>query len=337
MNNECYEYGLFELTRGESMNCASYLYFRKLRDGVDPFRKFVGKEYEILIPMHDLESFSYAPAYGNEYRELGIYDLTYSVNPTMYAAMVQLDKLAKIYGIKFRVADAWSPSDFRDQKRKEWAEREAIEQTGKNNPFSEDTPHGRGAAIDLVMTDGYGNVVTQPKWLANSKSEFNKVYPEFLQEYPDLKKYTKSYTDKYFDNKPIFNSPHMEPTTDAPKELKGAALSMDFLARLVSSIGNVAPINAENWHFQLTNKESYKTITSEEQRRVSAGHLARVKKEVTDFANRAFGLFYERSIVKGQPHKMWEDDKIDDTRTMTMADLRGKLDGILHMQRGLLR
>ena len=55
------------------------LYNEYKKMGIDPFQKFLGKKYEILIPLNDLDRFSYAPAYGKEYKELGIYDMAGNV------------------------------------------------------------------------------------------------------------------------------------------------------------------------------------------------------------------------------------------------------------------
>jgi hypothetical protein len=92
------------------------LYNEYLRNGADPFKKFIGEEYDILIPLNDLDRLTYAPAYEKDYRELGILDLTYSVNPTMYVSMCILNKLAKIFDVKFRVLEAWRPFEIQLEK-----------------------------------------------------------------------------------------------------------------------------------------------------------------------------------------------------------------------------
>ena len=91
-----------------------YSDFQKM--GIDPFKMFVGREYEILIPLSGLDRFSYTPAYEKDYRALGILDMTYSVNPTMYVSMYILNKLAKIFDVKFRVIEAWRPFDIQMSK-----------------------------------------------------------------------------------------------------------------------------------------------------------------------------------------------------------------------------
>ena len=87
------------------MKKSLHIYNEFLKQDIDPFKRFLGREYEILIPLNDLENFSYQPAYGKDYKKMGIYDMTYAVNPDMYVSIYILNKLAKIFDVRFKVID----------------------------------------------------------------------------------------------------------------------------------------------------------------------------------------------------------------------------------------
>ncbi|MBD5398315.1 M15 family metallopeptidase [bacterium] len=301
-----------------------YSDFQKM--GIDPFKMFVGREYEILIPLSGLDRLSYTPAYEKDYRELGILDMTYSVNPTMYVSMYILNKLAKIFDVKFRVIEAWRP--FEIQMAKYEAEQ-------KKNPGSTlflkpdknvGMPHICGGAIDLLMTDSYGRPFTQPKWL--------------LRKHPELLKQIKALNSDFDNvNNPFFTT-HMEPLENADKDLKLSVLNVDILRLMVSSILNLRHINDENWHFQLADSDeeylpSFKNISISDVRNTSPSHIERVKKEVTDFAERVFGVFYDREFVKGQKHN-YTTSEFKKEDVMTLDELKKKVNNLIVMQQNIL-
>ncbi|MDR1071914.1 MAG: hypothetical protein LBL21_04700 [Rickettsiales bacterium] len=84
--------------------------------GIDPMRRFVGPEYEVLIPLSGLDRFEYDPAYGADYRRLGIYEESYGLNPQAYVIASTLNRLGHELGLRFRITDAWRPIDTQIEK-----------------------------------------------------------------------------------------------------------------------------------------------------------------------------------------------------------------------------
>lgn len=295
------------------------LYNEYKKMGIDPFQKFLGKKYEILIPLNDLERFTYVPAYGKEYRDLGILDMTYAVNPTMYVSMYILNKLAKIFDVKFKVIEAWRPYEIQMQK---------YEAEQKRNPGStlfikpekdKGLPHVAGGAVDLVMTNSFGEAFTQPKWL--------------LRKNPDLINQIKPLNEDFKNvNNPFFTS-HIEALDNATKDLKLSIANTELLREIVANITSLRHINDENWHFQLSDNDkeylvSYKNISIEDVRNTTPGHLRNVKKEVSDFAEQIFGIFYNRPYEKGVKHN-YSDDEFDEKNVMTLETLNQKIGVIM--------
>lgn len=296
------------------------LYNEYKKMGIDPFQKFLGKKYEILIPLNDLDRFSYAPAYGKEYKELGIYDMTYAVNPTMYVSMYILNKLAKIFDVKFKVIEAWRPYEIQMAK---------YEAEQKRNPGStlfikpekdKGLPHVAGGAVDLVMTNSFGEAFTQPKWL--------------LRKNPDLINQIKPLNEDFKNvNNPFFTS-HIEALDNATNDLKLSIANTELLREIVANITSLRHINDENWHFQLSDDDkeylvSYKNISIEDVRNTTPGHLRNVKKEVSDFAEQIFGIFYNRPYEKGVKHN-YSDDEFDEKNVMTLETLNQKIGVIMN-------
>ena len=332
------------------MKQASKIYLSHLAAGVDPFRRFLGPEYEVLIPLDGLASFSYAPAYAERYRAMGITDLTYAVNSTMFAAMRILDKLARILGIKFRVIEAWRPlevqeslwrdniikvyNEFQDKVASNLSLQQFIaefepdgwrglKQYGLENSATlvlkpkegAGLPHTSGTAVDLLPLDGYGRPLTQPKWLARKD--------------PALKDCIKPLGPDFDNVGSPFNTSHIEPLSGAPRDLRLAALNVDFLVALAKSIPPLRNINDENWHFQLADRDreylpSYRNLSLADARSASPAHVARVRKEAADFAERVFGLFYDRQFEKGVKFN-YADSDFDAARVMTLDGLLGRL------------
>ncbi len=302
------------------------LYNEFLNQGIDPFKKFLGREYEILIPLDDLENFSYQPAYGKDYREMGIYNMTYAVNPDMYVSMYILNKLAKIFDVRFKVIEAWRP--FEVQQAKYDAEQ-------KRNPGStlfvkpekdKGIPHVAGGAIDLLMTNGFGEAYTQPKWQVRKNPELSKQIKPLNHDFDNV-------------NNPFFTT-HIEAFENADKELKCSILNVEILRKIASSITNLRHINDENWHFQLTDfdKEylvSYKNISIEDVRNTSPAHIARIKKEVTDFAERIFGIFYNRPFEKGVKHN-FTTQEFNKQDIITLSELKNKVFNDMIIQQKIL-
>ncbi|MDR2098458.1 MAG: hypothetical protein LBO78_00325 [Rickettsiales bacterium] len=331
--------------------------------GIDPFRKFTGAEYEILIPLSGLENFRYAPAYGEEYRAMGILDMTYSVNPTMYAAMHILNKLARERQVKFLVREAWRPAEVQQAKYeanlhatyKEW-----LGKVIKDLDFDEwvrnyspdnwsglkrfglersptkflapkggvGLPHVAGGAVDLLIADGWGNPLPQPKWLARKD-------PSLLDFVAPL--------GKGFENvaNPL-ETPHIMLRDGAvPAGLALAVQNVGYMSEMARSVANLRHINDENWHFQLSDEDreylvSYKNISIADARNTSAGHVARIKKEMTDFAEKIYGIFYERNFARGVKHNFCDRD-FNPASTMTLDELRARLDSYLCEQRRILQ
>lgn len=302
------------------------LYNEFLNQGIDPFKKFLGREYEILIPLNDLKNLSYQPAYSKDYREMGIYNMTYAVNPDMYVSMYILNKLAKIFDVRFKVIEAWRP--FEIQQAKYDAEQ-------KRNPGStlfvkpekdKGIPHVAGGAVDLLMTDGFGEAYTQPKWQVRKNPELSKQIKPLNHDFDNV-------------NNPFFTT-HIEPLENANKELKCSILNVEILRKIVSSIPNLRHINDENWHFQLTDLDreyliSYKNISIEDVRNTSPSHITRIKKEVSDFAERIFGIFYNRPFNKGVKHNFitQEFNKED---IITLSELKKKVFNDMTIQQKIL-
>ncbi|MDR2269220.1 MAG: hypothetical protein LBD94_03495, partial [Rickettsiales bacterium] len=201
------------------MDKAIDIYKEQLKHGIDPMRRFVGPEYEVLIPLSGLDRFEYDPAYGKDYRDFGIYNKTFSVNPQTYSAACVMNRLGRELGVRLRVTDAWRPIKIQIEK---FILNKAKDPSGDvfANPFGKEfefslsqdkkfrlrfsdgngrldifaidatntamtrkfadkitndrflskylrpTPHSVGGAMYILLLDGKGNPLTQPKWLA---------------------------------------------------------------------------------------------------------------------------------------------------------------------------
>ena len=302
------------------------LYDDLKKQGIDPFKKFVGERYDLLIPLNDLENFTYTPSYKEDYEKLGILELTYAVNPDMYTCMYILNKLAPIFNVKFRVMEAWRP--FEIQLAKYEAEQ-------KRNPGStlfakpdknSGIPHVCGGAVDLLMTDKEGNPVQQPKWLLRKKPELIKQIRALNEDFKNV-------------NNPFFTT-HIDTLCSADPELKISALNVDILRKIVSSIRNLRHINDENWHFQLSDRDketlpSYKNISITDVKAISQQHLKSVKKEVSDFAEKIFGIFYRRPFNRGTKHN-YTDFDFDEKNIITLEELKQNIFKVKSLQQKIL-
>ena len=302
------------------------LYDEFKKQGIDPFKKFIGDRYNILIPLNDLDRFSYTPSYEKDYKELGLMDLTYAVNPDMYVAMLILNKLATIFDVKFRVMEAWRPFEIQVMKYNEHQKKNPGSTLFLKPDKDKTLPHCCSGAIDLLMTDSYGNPFTQPKWL--------------LRKDPSLLKQIKK-LNKDFDNvdNPFFTT-HIEALDNASIDLKLAILNVDILRKMVSSITNLGHINDENWHFQLEDKDpkylvSYKNISIFDVKTTSQGHIDSVKKEMTDFANQIFGVFYNRPFTKGKK-ELFQDSDFTEKDIITLQDLKNDIYEKMSLQQKIL-
>lgn len=84
--------------------------------GIDPMRRFVGPEYQVLIPLDGLDMFEYEPSYAKDYLDMGIYKETYQLNPQAYVAANILNRRGRELGIRFRINDAWRPIETQIEK-----------------------------------------------------------------------------------------------------------------------------------------------------------------------------------------------------------------------------
>ena len=253
-------------------------------------------------------------------------DMTYAVNPDMYVAMHILNKLAKIFDVKFRVMEAWRPFEIQVMKYNEHQKKNPGSTLFLKPDKDKTLPHCCGGAIDLLMTDGYGNPFTQPKWLARKD-------PTLIDQIEKL--------NSDFDNvdNPFFTT-HIQPKENASTDLKLAILNVDILRKMVSSITNLGHINDENWHFQLEDKDpwylvSYKNISVTDVKQTSQGHIDSVKKEVTDFANRIFGVFYNRPFTKGKKEYFIDSD-FTENDVITLKDLKKDIYNKMSYQKQIL-
>lgn len=308
------------------MNKGKKLYDALIDKGINPFTQFVGDEYNILIPLHDLDRFSYTPSYEKEYKELGIIDLTYSVNPNMYACLYILNKLAKIFDVKFRVMEAWRPFEIQLQKYNE----EQIKNPGSTlfvKPQKDKgLPHVCGGAVDLLITNTYGDPLTQPKWLLRKDPALLKQIKPLNHDFDNV-------------NNPFFTN-HIQPLENANPNLQIASLNVDFLRTIVSSILNLRHINDENWHFQLADDDkeylpSYKNISIADVLNTSQGHIAKVKKEMSDFAEAVFGVFYDRPFQKGVKHN-FSIDEFNSNHIISLEDLKQKITNYIIAQQNII-
>ncbi len=304
------------------------LYDELKKQGIDPFKKFIkeGERYNILIPLNELKRFSYTPSYEKDYRQLGLMNMTYAVNPDMYVAMHILNKLAKIFDVKFRVMEAWRPFEIQVMKYNEHQKKNPGSTLFLKPEKDKTLPHVCGGAIDLLMTDGYGNPVTQPKWLARKDKNLLEQIKKLNSDFNNV------------DN-PFFTT-HMEAKKDASVDLKASILNVDILRKMVSSITNLRHINDENWHFQLTDKDpeylvSYKNISIIDMKKTSQGHIDSVKKEMTDFANQIFGVFYNRPFTKGVKHN-FTDSEFNESDVTSLRHLKSNLHRKMILQQKLL-
>ena len=180
-------------------------------------------------------------------------------------------------------------------------------------------PHVAGGAVDLVMTNSFGEAFTQPKWL--------------LRKNPDLINQIKPLNEDFKNvNNPFFTS-HIEALDNATNDLKLSIANTELLREIVANITSLRHINDENWHFQLSDDDkeylvSYKNISIEDVRNTTPGHLRNVKKEVSDFAEQIFGIFYNRPYEKGVKHN-YSDDEFDEKNVMTLETLNQKIGVIM--------
>ncbi len=308
------------------MNKGRKLYNSLIEKGINPFSQFTGDEYNILIPLNDLERFSYTPSYENEYKKLGIMDMTYAVNPNMYVCLYILNKLAKILDVRFRVMEAWRPFEIQLQKYNE----EQIKNPGSTlfikPEKNKGLPHVCGGAVDLLITNGYGEPLTQPKWLLRKDPELLKQIKHLNHDFDNV-------------NNPFFTN-HIQPLDNADKNLKLSSINVDYMRNIVSSILNLRHINDENWHFQLSDKDteylpSYKNISISDVKNTSIGHVDRIKKEMSDFAESVFGVFYNRPFQKGVKHNftIYEFDEKD---IISFEDLKQKLNNYIIAQQKII-
>ncbi len=244
----------------------------------------------------------------------------------MYINTYILNKLAKIFNIKFRVMEAWRPFEIQLAKYNAEQERNPGSTLFAKPDKNKGIPHVCGGAIDLLMTDMEGNAFTQPKWL--------------LRKNPDLLKQIIPLNDDFRNvNNPFFTT-HVEPLLKADKDLKVSCINVDILRKLVSSIRNLRHINDENWHFQLADfdKEalpSYKNISISDLKNTPKRYINSVKKEVTDFAEKTFGIFYNRPFNKGTKHNYTEFE-FDPKRIISLEDLKQNIYKKMKLQQLIL-
>jgi hypothetical protein len=358
------------------MSQATDIYNELLKQGINPMRRLVGPEYEVLIPLSGLERFEYDPSYGKDYRNLGIYKETFGLNPQAYTVAFILNKLGRDLGIKFRVNDAWRPIeiqiekyilnkikkpdstlfanpfgegfdwvvededfglDFNADGRKSrfWAKNAdearalAVELANDSelSKFLRPTPHSVGGAMDIMLLDGRGNPMTQPKWLARkiwqdlqfANWDFGKINDPFILSFRTelesakesekdtvlliekklLEKIKPMRHEQLLKAKPMYTT-HMQATIDAPDYLKNTIVNVDYLMQLAGSMLNFTITNDENWHVQCTNIREFALLTIDKVMRTSKGHIDAIKKECEDFANQIFPLGYKREVRRGE-------------------------------------
>ncbi|MDR2268904.1 MAG: hypothetical protein LBD94_01845 [Rickettsiales bacterium] len=200
--------------------------------------------------------------------------------------------------------------------------------------------------MDILLLDGKGNPLTQPKWLAKKLFQdlefigwdFSKINDQFIHLIRDelngakgsekdvvallnkkLLEKIKPMINEQLKKKNPMATTHIECEEDAPPYLKESVLNIDYLTGIVDSIPNFIRTNDENWHFQCTNVREYGIITIDMAMRASEAHIARVKKECEDFARHA-ALGYNRKVKKGLEILLFKGVHFDDPTTLTRRE-----------------
>jgi len=281
--------------------------------GIDPFHRFEGEKYKLLIPMRDLENFAYVPAYGAEYRRLGIVEATYGANPTMYGALYKLDKLAGIWGVRFNVREAWRPLEWQEELHRRMPDKVLKPRPGKN------LGHVAGDAADLTLAmpikehyevedkdgrtiyDGWRfKAYPQPQW-ETSGDKLNWIEPLGID----------------FDNvKNPLETAHLTPSPAAPNEFRLRIALQDFSALMRRNIPNMRNINDESWHSQGWSKDreysDFPNLSIKDVLGAPESRMLEVKKEVEDWAEATFAAMYDMPYEKGVKHNFSTDDFRED-------------------------
>jgi len=296
---------------------------------IDPFHRFEGERYKLLIPMHNLQNFAYVPSYGATYRKMGITDITYGVNPTMYGALYKLNKLAGIWGVRYNVREAWRPKEWqeelyeREQRKDPGSTRILKPEPGKN------LGHVAGDAVDLDLaqpTKEYWylkdcsycsrTVITyecwpfkaypQPNWeTANTKWQW--IEPPYTA---DGKKWEPEHC--YVWDPKHYRNAHLIPSAAAPDEFRLRIELQDFAALMRRNIPNMRNINDESWHSQGWSKDreysDFPNISLRDVLGVPESRVREVKKEVENWAEATFEVMYDMPYEKGVPYNFSTDD-----------------------------